>query len=466
MRDIILSLIIFGSLPFIFRRPYIGILLWCWLSYMNPHRMTWGWARYFSFAEIVAIVTLISVVVSKENWRIPLTPLTVVWVVFIAWMGLTTYFAFEPELAQEFYLRILKIQLTTFLTIMVMTTKQRLNLMLVVIVFSIAFFGVKGGIFTILKGGQYKVWGPPGGFFEENNSLALALLMVMPLMYYLRSQTEKTWQRMALIGAMVLMGLAALGTYSRGAMVGGVATLLFFFLKSDKKLAVAIGLVVVVPALVTFMPQKWVSRISSITQQVKPAPDDWSEMTGLPAPIESRDRLKMWPTDTSAAGRVNAWNYSINVANANITGAGLESWTEGPFAAYAPIPNDMHSAHSIYFSVLADHGWIGLFLYLLIGLLMWRNASWVIRQCERVPELNWLALMCRMIQVGTVAYAAGGAFLSLSYFDLYWHFVGITVIARRIVEQHGEQQKEPTPDERFGGVTISLAEPKPARRAI
>ncbi len=30
------------------------------------------------------------------------------------------------------------------------------------------------------------------------------------------------------------------------------------------------------------------------------------------------------------------------------------------------IHEDVHAAHSIYFTILADHGWIGLFLYLLI----------------------------------------------------------------------------------------------------
>jgi probable O-glycosylation ligase (exosortase A-associated) len=304
-----------------------------------------------------------------------------------------------------------------------------------------------------------------GSFIEENNSLALALLMILPLMYYLRSQVQNVWLRRSLLGAMVLTILAALGTYSRGAMIGGSAVLLLFFLKSDKKLPVAIGIAVVIPALVLFMPKQWVSRISTIAQQVKPAPDDWSEITGFSPPIASRDRLKMWPTDRSAVGRVNAWNYSINVANEFVTGAGLESWKEGPFALYAPIPEDQHSAHSIYFSVLGDHGWFGLFLFLLIGVLMWRNCSFVIRRCEKIPELSWLSLMCRMVQVGTIAYAAGGAFLSLSYFDLYWHFVGITVIARNIVERHSEEQKEPSRDERFGRVTISLAEPKPARRA-
>jgi hypothetical protein len=37
MRDILVTLIVFGALPFVFKRPYIGVLLWVWISVMNPH---------------------------------------------------------------------------------------------------------------------------------------------------------------------------------------------------------------------------------------------------------------------------------------------------------------------------------------------------------------------------------------------------------------------------------------------
>lgn len=67
MRDIILTLIVFGSLPFILRNAYIGVLVWSWLSYMNPHRFTWGFAYNFPFAQIVALVLLVAVLFSKEK---------------------------------------------------------------------------------------------------------------------------------------------------------------------------------------------------------------------------------------------------------------------------------------------------------------------------------------------------------------------------------------------------------------
>ncbi|HCX34147.1 MAG TPA: putative O-glycosylation ligase, exosortase A system-associated, partial [Rhodocyclaceae bacterium] len=53
MRDIAVTLAVFGSLPFILRRPWIGILVWTWLGFMNPHRLAWGFSTTLPFAMIV-----------------------------------------------------------------------------------------------------------------------------------------------------------------------------------------------------------------------------------------------------------------------------------------------------------------------------------------------------------------------------------------------------------------------------
>ena len=161
MRDILLALIVFGSLPIIVARPYVGVLVWAWLGYMNPHRLSWGFAYDFPFAYIVAIVTLISVFLSKEPKRLPMTGLIAIWILFIAWMGVTTVFAFYPEDAWVQYEKVLKIQLMTFATILLITNRERLRMLLWVIALSLAYFGIKGGIFTIINGGEYRVWGPP-----------------------------------------------------------------------------------------------------------------------------------------------------------------------------------------------------------------------------------------------------------------------------------------------------------------
>jgi O-antigen ligase len=240
---------------------------------------------------------------------------------------------------------------------------------------------------------------------------------------------------------MILSSVSVLGSYSRGAILGGIAMALALWLRSKRKLATAVALSILIPPIVLFMPERWHERIDTIAEDRKADTGQIESMrtrdgTGtLSAPIPSRDWLGYWPNDFSALGRVNAWNYAINVANQRVTGAGFESWNSANFVKYAPIIEEVQAAHSIFFGVLADHGWIGLTLFLSIFLMTWRNASWVIVKAKKEPELNWAADLTRMIQVSLIAYMVGGAFLSLAYFDLPWHLVGIVILCRSMAEQ-------------------------------
>lgn len=157
MRDILVTVIVFGLIPYILARPQVGIYTWSWLSYMNPHRLAYGFAYTMPFAQIVAIASLLSILIWKEPKRVPVTGLTVLWVVFLIWMLLTTAFAMFPELAWPQYERIIKIQLVTFLTMMVIRTHKEINILIWVIALSVGFFGIKGGSLrcSLLAGIEY-----------------------------------------------------------------------------------------------------------------------------------------------------------------------------------------------------------------------------------------------------------------------------------------------------------------------
>ena len=154
MRDIVLTLVIFGTLPFILRRPHIGVLVWTWIGFMNPHRLTWSFAYDMPFAMIVALVTLVSLLMSREPKKIPWARESIVLLIFLSWILLTTMQAMYPWLAWPHFNQIWKIQLMVFVTMILMQSKERINQLVWVIAMSIGFYGVKGGIFTIVNGGQ------------------------------------------------------------------------------------------------------------------------------------------------------------------------------------------------------------------------------------------------------------------------------------------------------------------------
>jgi probable O-glycosylation ligase (exosortase A-associated) len=401
MRDILVTLLIFGSLPFIFKRPYIGVLVWSWLSYMNPHRLAWGFAYNMPFAQIVAITLFAAILFNKDRRSIPVNATTVIWIVFLLWMAVTSFTAFYPEAALNYYIRILKIQAITALTLMLMTDKRRIDMLVWVITMSIGFYSIKGGFFTLLTGGGYRVWGPASSMIMDNNHLALATLMILPLMYYLYATAKNKWVKYVLQFSLLTSFLAVLGSQSRGALLAIICVIGYFWLGSKTKLLSGLAIAILAFVGFIFMPQSWHDRMDTIAN---------------------------YEQDESAMSRIYAWKYSINVANDRITGGGLNSWSAATYSVYSPDAPFVIVAHSIYFNVLADHGWLGLILYLAILILTWSNLSKVSRAAkEHDPDT---ALLARMLKVSFVAYLTGGAFLSLSYFDLPWHIVAIAVLLR------------------------------------
>ncbi|PLX63042.1 putative O-glycosylation ligase, exosortase A system-associated [Sedimenticola selenatireducens] len=415
MRDIILTLIVFGSLPFILRNAYVGVLVWSWLSYMNPHRFTWGFAYSFPFAQVVAVVLLIATLLSKEKKSLPITGLTIFCILFILWMGFTTLFALQPESALVQLIKVVKIQLIIFFTLMLIHKKEQVIALLWVIVGSIGFFGIKGGLFTILTAGAFRVWGPPGSFIEDNNELAVALLMLLPLIYYLKTQVTHIWAQRGLILVMLLCGLSVFASYSRGAFLTIGVMSLYLLLKTKNKVIILTLLFICGFLVLSFLPSQWHERISTIQE---------------------------YEQDASAMGRINAWTYSVNVANDRLTGGGFNSWSTATFRIYAPNPTDVHAAHSIYFGVLGDHGWIGLLLFLMILLLAWRTGVWVRKNAKGIEELKWAYDFAYYFQISMVAYCAGGAFLSLAYFDFPWHLFAIILIVKKITEEQLETLRQ------------------------
>lgn len=405
MRDILVTAIVFGALPFIFRRPWIGIMLWCWLGYMNPHRQAWGFAYDMPFAFITAVVTITAFIFSKERKEMVWTRETILLLMFIGWMLITTFFAFYSELAWIQWNKVWRIQLMVFLTLLIIKERQHLHWMIWVIALSLGYYGVKGGIFTIVHGGAFRVQGPTGTFFAGNNEMALVLAMLIPLIRYLHLQEPRKWVRMGLASAMVLSGVAAIGSQSRGGLLALAAMGLFLWFKSRHKLVMSIYMAIAVVIMASVMPQEWYDRMHSI---------------------------KNYQEDASALGRINAWHTAFNVAKDRVTGGGFEVFRPPTFRQYAPEPWRVHDVHSIYFEVMGEHGFIGFGMFILLAVFAWLRANQVIRECKNDPQRKWAADLAAMIQVSLVGYGAGGAFLGLAYFDLTYHLMIMLVLAAKL----------------------------------
>lgn len=415
MRDLIVVAIVLAGAAVALRRPWIGVMLWTWLSIMNPHRFTYGFAYHAPLAAIAAGCTLLGLFMTQDK-ESPLkaSPVTLL-LFFMCWMTLSWLFGLDPAKDYAQWSKIMKIDMMIVVALALLHSKKHILALTWVAAGSLALLGAKGGLFTLTTGGNYRVWGPPGSFIEDNNEFALSLVMTIPLLRFLQLQLSNAWGRHGLSLVMLLCAAAALGTHSRGALLAISAMMLFLWWRGKNKTATGIVMAVAAIALVLFMPESWIERMSSISE---------------------------YKEDRSALGRISAWWTAWNIGWRYPFGVGFDPARPELFALYSPYPEYVHAAHSIYFQVLGNHGFVGLGLFLAIWIATWRSAGWLRREGARIPEALWCSELGAMCQVSLVGYAVGGAFLSLSYFDLPYNIMVLVVITRLWVEKRA-WAKEP-----------------------
>jgi probable O-glycosylation ligase (exosortase A-associated) len=406
MRSLLVALLVFGSLPLIIVKPHVGVLVWSWIGYMNPHRLTWGFAYHFQFAMAVGLVTIAAWLFSREPKTLPRHPLVLLLAIFAAWISFTTLFAAYPDHAHEKWDRTIKILLFNgFVTLGLITTRRRLDALIWVIVLSLGFYALKGAAFTLATGGSHRLFGPPGSFIADNNQFGLALLMTIPLVRYLQLTSTRRWVRLCLLASFPCFLVAVLATYSRGALVGLGVTVVALALKSRHRMRLALLTGIALAAAVQFMPDYWHARVASIAE---------------------------YEQEASAQSRFESWRYALEVVrDSPVVGGGFEIFRGNAAASR----EGYRSAHSIYFETLGEQGYVGLVIFLALGIGTYLTASSVIRLARHRHDLTWAADLAAMIQVGIAAYATAGLFLNLATFDLYYHLVAIGIIAHALVRQ-------------------------------
>ena len=407
MRDLILAPIIVWLCFSAIRRPWIGIMGWTWISLMNPHTLTWH-LNYLPVAAAIAVSTLVGTLLTKDRRDFSLTPETSVLLAFMLWMSITLPFSIDIDNSLMMWKRVMKIDFMIFVSLMVLYSKRHLLIFTWVIVGSLAYYGIKGGIFTILTGGAYLVWGPTNTFIEGNNELALALVIITPLVRFLQLQTTSKWGRRAITLAIILCVASALGSHSRGALLALAAMAVALWWYGGRQFGIFLSILFVSGVALLFLPEEWFSRMNIIGE---------------------------YQSDASAMGRINAWWMAWNLASDRFFGGGFSIYDLNVFGRYAPNPIDVHAAHSIYFQVLGEHGFVGLFLFLMLWCLVWWNARKLRKDAKKDPNTKWLSDLGAMCQVSLVGYAVGGAFLSLAYFDLPYNILILVVLARRWIKR-------------------------------
>jgi probable O-glycosylation ligase (exosortase A-associated) len=415
MRDYLLIGFVAALLPVCLMRPWVGILAWHWIGLMNPHRLTWGIAYNMPFAMLVGGATLLGAIVAKDRRPIPWTRELILMAILLVYFTVTTFFAWAPTYAWPELEKVAKIIFMTLVTTMFIYGKARIRVLMLVVVGSIGFYGFKGGIWSIMRGGAEKVLGPENSFLEGNTFIGLALNMVIPLLVALARDESRRWLRQLLYLTAALSVVASIFTYSRGAWLGlaVIIPLMLFQLKRKPRIVVAAGLVLGIVFASAFLPEKVFHRADTIAN---------------------------YQEDESANQRLMSWTVHWNIARDRpFLGAGFELemadgarylsyGSEKYLKSFTDANKEAAAAHSIYFQILGQHGFVAFFLYLWLLASVLLTLFRLRATCRNNPDTAWISTYAGGLFIGLLGYLVSGAFLSSAYFDLAWLYFALAAI--------------------------------------
>jgi probable O-glycosylation ligase (exosortase A-associated) len=263
-----------------------------------------------------------------------------------------------------------------------------------------------------MTGGNYRLYGPENSMIADNNDFGLALNMTLPLFFFLALSESKLWAKRMFACLFLITIPAVFFTYSRGALVGLVVVCALMILRLRQRFVLipVVGLAVLMALM--FTPDNWKKRMNLTSSDV---------------------------VDASAQERLNAWAFSWNLAKDNpIAGGGFATFTPELFSRYAPVAADIHGPHSVYFGVLAEHGFVGLALYLILVLSCFVSTSRIIRQARARDDITVMHY-ANMFRFSIVGFLCSGFFLGRAYFDYFFTIVVCIIVLERVMWERWEQ---------------------------
>ena len=393
-----------AAIPLSFLSPVAGVSFWVWDALLSPTELVYSFMASVPTNKLAAFATLFGIFSKPKDWDFYLDKVGVLLLALsisttISWTAALTSWDVDTEL----YLKVIKEIVLAFVLMYLLKPQRWMHVCAFLVVISISFLGVKEGLISLLTVGGHKIIGSRA--IGDNNQLAAALIVVVPLLIFLYKQVESKTIRNGLLVALVLNVITVMMTLSRGGFVG-LLCLAFLYLTSSKQRARAI-LVMSGFAIVLYMvaPEAWFTRVDTINE----ATDDSSFM-----------------------GRVIAWKISWLIAKDNpLFGGGMHAVQHGPVwfryslqlpeLAWIPTPPpdiNPHAAHSLVFEVLGDLGFVGLGIYTLLFATSYIYLSKTLRLCRNRPELNWVSDLAQSIKFSLILYFITGLLLSVAYFEL------------------------------------------------
>jgi probable O-glycosylation ligase (exosortase A-associated) len=379
--------------------PSIGLAGYYWFALMRPDILAWSGPNNLSF--FIAVSTLVSSIsrVIRNMSVLARSWICGMFLLYLVIISLSAVFAVQPSLCVESLQLFARIAIMALLIPLSITTRAELTMLVSVMALSIGFLGSKFGLGGLIAGGARFAQGY-GGMLSDNNTLALALAVAVPLCWFARLLVPWKFVRAGMALSALLCAAGVVFTHSRGgALAVGVGFLVMAW-RSKRRLLAGLVMVLFVGVAAYMVRDSYMDRMSTML-------DPTDEASANSRILLAQAALKM------------SMDYPL-------FGVGFTEKNEQELITrYLPAelaePYARKVIHNTYLQILVDSGVFALLLYvgMMVGTIVALERS-VRRQKVVSPEA---AAIPQAIQVALISYMVGAAFLSRTTFDFYYIFL-------------------------------------------
>jgi len=262
-----------------------------------------------------------------------------------------------------------------------------------------------------------------GGFLGDENDFCMTMNMIIPFPFFL-AMNEGGRKRIFYLGLTGMFLFVIIMTQSRGGFVGLIATCIYCWLRTKKKVLTALAGILLAGFVVLVAPSSYWSEVRSIQEE------GTSKGTGA-------ERVYTWGI---------GWHMFLDHPVMGV-GQGNFPWvfkkyeyevtrSDEPFHGRSVAGR---AAHSIYFTLLPELGFIGFILFLGMVYTSIKDLNYIKKislnnKKENKPGIGTKYYHFALALEGSlIAYLVSGAFISILYYPNFWIFMGFVLSLKIIV---------------------------------
>jgi len=402
------------------KRPYLALCCVIWIDILKPQDLSFSFLAGKPLSLIATMVFFISLLVNKKELSLPAKKgSTLLILVFMFWLTLSTYFAEFQVAAWIKHDYVIKTLFFSLFIPFVIDTRVKLEAFVGILVASIGYYAIIGGLRTFLGDGAYGELlvqsraGDEG--ITETSTLSMIAVFTMPLVYYIYKNSiyasRIKFVKPLLAGLGFACLLTIIGTYARTGLVGLFVLFVLILYYSKHKIKIILAGIVIVIITIPFLSQDYLSRMGT---------------------------LKNAEHESSALGRIVVWRWTLDyVKDRPFLGGGFSSYQANAGQLYRYMNSgdairqrsSGKAFHNIYIEALGESGYVGLSIFLSIIFVCWRMNVQIM---NKYVEGEWQAMMARTINIALIVYCVCGMFIGVAYSPWLYYFVGMSASLHNI----------------------------------